>query len=596
MQPLPPPWNPPAWMKHGELAQHFEHRKHAVPHAFNGSATNEADFAYLTNAMHYTLGLVAVLAALAATVQFRGAIKGDTSTSDGGSFRRFQVAFLVVWFLCCMADWAQGAAIFGLIYGYSGMSSYKEMIFCVAYFSGMVSSPIVGALGDKFGRKSVCLSYCVLYSIGYGLLHVFNDWSLTVKLGAIFVSRFMTGIGNDMLYSGFESWYCKEHFKKGFSGDQLGQTMTFMWTGYYLCGIVQAIWTAVVYRLRGWDQGNTQFLVQDRYYVFHISYDLAVLFCIASFFIIKFFWTEGEEQQDDEESSAFLEKTAEKPEKPQENDEKAGVFERIGASVKYCYQDSMVLTCALVCVFFETSMFMFIQVFWDAPAFLAVNTADIRGTGWVDGLILQLSDVNRHREVLFAIALCGAAIGGYYNSTQGFSAYSSKMQLLTLSCAVILFAACALRAFVPQLESQFAFAFGRCVVCIVAIVAYEFTLSCYFATMAGKKSKVVQEAQRSTVYNLWRIPLQFMLICFCLFMSWFGNRVKSQNTFWPFIRGNDDMHKSTVAFFILVCFHTFVYFQMCKLERLLEERENKEKNKEDFPKALEPEPEKTALA
>jgi MFS family permease len=83
----------------------------------------------------------------------------------------------------------------------------------------MVFGTIVGGMADKHGRKRAALIYVACYTFGCFTKHFNSFWVL-------FAGRVFCGVATSLLYSAFESWLVAEHFKRGFSGDWLGNTFS----------------------------------------------------------------------------------------------------------------------------------------------------------------------------------------------------------------------------------------------------------------------------------------------------------------------------------------------------------------------------------
>jgi MFS family permease len=94
-------------------------------------------------------------------------------------------------------------------YGFSPASLYS-----LGFVSGAFSSPFIGALVDKFGRKKAAVLYCILeIIINYMEQH-------PILIGLV-LSRVIGGLTTNLLCSCFATWLVTEHRKRGFKEESL---------------------------------------------------------------------------------------------------------------------------------------------------------------------------------------------------------------------------------------------------------------------------------------------------------------------------------------------------------------------------------------
>ena len=84
-------------------------------------------------------------------------------------------------------------------YGYTVASLY-----CLGFVSGAITSPFIGPLVDKVGRRNSAIAYCVL-EIGINMLEQYDI------LTGLIISRVVGGITTNLLFTVFESWLVTEH-------------------------------------------------------------------------------------------------------------------------------------------------------------------------------------------------------------------------------------------------------------------------------------------------------------------------------------------------------------------------------------------------
>ncbi|KAE9546604.1 hypothetical protein FO519_010184, partial [Halicephalobus sp. NKZ332] len=111
-------------------------------------------------------------------------------------------------------DWLQGPHVYAL-YQYYGMSKHAiEQLFIAGFGSSLLFGTFIGSIADKFGRKTNCFLYAVLYG-GACITKHFGDFKI------LMLGRLLGGIATSILLSAFESWLVFEHNKRGFSDNML---------------------------------------------------------------------------------------------------------------------------------------------------------------------------------------------------------------------------------------------------------------------------------------------------------------------------------------------------------------------------------------
>ena len=162
--------------------------------------------------------------------------KGGVYAERGkrSEFLSFQRWFLLTYILMATADWLQGAYVYRL-YSYYGFSRAENgYLFIAGYGSSLVIGTWVGPLADRGGRR-LC---CVLYGISY----IIACWTKFYNNYAILMlGRVISGVSTSILCSGFESWMASEHQSRGFDPRWIGETFSHMCTLNGLAAIASGI-------------------------------------------------------------------------------------------------------------------------------------------------------------------------------------------------------------------------------------------------------------------------------------------------------------------------------------------------------------------
>jgi len=130
---------------------------------------------------------------------------GNCKPSD--EFLKFRRSYLTA-FLCGTAsDWLKGPYIYRLYEARGFAPDEITVLFAVGYMSSAVFGVLAGVMSDAFGRRRMCLSFCVLYGL-HALLHAFTGFVV------LMFARAISGIATALLFSAFEAWMVAEHGKR----------------------------------------------------------------------------------------------------------------------------------------------------------------------------------------------------------------------------------------------------------------------------------------------------------------------------------------------------------------------------------------------
>eukprot|EP00586_Coscinodiscus_wailesii_P000414 CAMPEP_0172487674 /NCGR_PEP_ID=MMETSP1066-20121228/16845_1 /TAXON_ID=671091 /ORGANISM="Coscinodiscus wailesii, Strain CCMP2513" /LENGTH=823 /DNA_ID=CAMNT_0013254429 /DNA_START=199 /DNA_END=2670 /DNA_ORIENTATION=+ len=140
------------------------------------------------------------------------------STKDGldeqnidESFMAFRIHYLIVHIAIMLADGLQGTHLYIL---YEGYGYTVASLYCLGFVSGAFTSPFIGPLVDKIGRRNSAVAYCVL-EIGINMLEQYDIFA------GLIMSRVVGGVTTNLLFTVFESWLVTEHRRRGFSEEKL---------------------------------------------------------------------------------------------------------------------------------------------------------------------------------------------------------------------------------------------------------------------------------------------------------------------------------------------------------------------------------------
>jgi MFS family permease len=209
-----------------------------------------------------------VLAALCTGVYFY--TKSKVEHPDDPQFISFQRSYLTVYLLAVAGDWLQGPHVYALYESYKMSKHDIELLFIAGFGSSLFFGTFVGSIADKFGRKTNCFIYGILY-IGACITKHFGSFYV------LLTGRLLGGIATSILFSAFESWLVYEHNKRGFGDGMLSTIFSHATFGNSLVAIFSGI--------------LAQFAADAFGYV--APFDMAIVILVAMSVILVFTWPEN---------------------------------------------------------------------------------------------------------------------------------------------------------------------------------------------------------------------------------------------------------------------------------------------------------------
>jgi len=372
-------------------------------------------------------------------------------------FRKFQAKYLVAWVFCVASDWLQGPYVYALYAAYGFPRHEIAKLFVAGFAAALVFSGVAGSLCDRFGRKRSVLAYVVLYIVSCLTKHVKLYWVLLL-------GRITGGFATSLLFSCFEAWMVSEHVgRHGFSSGLLGYMFGVMYTSMYLVAIVTGFVGEALadgFKFQPMAEGSVIYRGGDLG-----PFDLAILCLVVGGLFVMLFWEENYGSDEGGQGEAL------------------GMLASVKESARLLFRDRRVLLLCCVVACFESSMYAF--VFNWTPAL------DSKEVPPPYGLIFSL---------YMMACMCGASVS---TITSALAPASRLASAFVIGIAVFVVAAKVVGS--SQLQLIFA-----------AFVAFEFSVGVYFPSVGVLKSEVVPERVRGTMYNIYRVPLNAIVVALLL--------------------------------------------------------------------------------
>jgi len=398
---------------------------------------------------------MSILPLLLLTAMFAWLARPSTQEAIPPGFRKFQVAYLAVWSICVAADWLQGPYVYALYsaYGFSGREIAE--LFVAGFGSSCVFGCLIGGIADRFGRKNCCLAYCVFYIVSCMTKH-YNNYAI------LMFGRITGGIATSMLFSCFECWLVSEHCARNrFSDGLLSYMFGLMFTSMYCVAIIAGLVAQAV------ADGFTFAPISEGSMIYTGGYcapfDMAIVCLVIGLVLIACCWNENY-GSDAEDTTSTMEKIRE-------------------ATSLMVTDRNMLLLCLVVSCF-EGSMFAF--VFNWTPALESKATPPPHG-------------------VIFALFMMSCMIGSSIATILGNKLKPSTRLVGTILPSIVAFGILTYVGTRSFLMTSF-----------VAFMIFEFCVGLYFPSVGELKSELVPEHVRATMYNLYRVPLNAVVVTLLL--------------------------------------------------------------------------------
>eukprot|EP00933_Yihiella_yeosuensis_P060948 TRINITY_DN63757_c0_g1_i1.p1 TRINITY_DN63757_c0_g1~~TRINITY_DN63757_c0_g1_i1.p1 ORF type:complete len:482 (+),score=86.84 TRINITY_DN63757_c0_g1_i1:135-1580(+) len=370
-------------------------------------------------------------------------------------FKKFAMTYLSVWGVCVAADWLQGPYVYALYAAYGFSGDEIAQLFVAGFGASLFFGAFAGCVADTYGRKNTCLLYCFLYGVSCMTKH-FNSFSI------LLVGRITGGIATSLLFSSFECWMVSEHtVRHKFSGELLSYLFGLKYTLMYCVAIVAGLVAQA-----GADTCAFEPIAKDSIIYSGgslVPFDLSILCLIAGGALI---------------TTCFQENYGNK-----ESGNSQGIFEQTSQAVRILFSDMRSFRLCLIVACFEGAMFAF--VFNWTPA-------------------LASKEIPPPFGVIFALFMMACMCGSSASTLISESVTAKNRLAGVCLCSVIAFMMAGVCA------KQYLAA------CFASFLIFEFCVGAYFPAVGVMKSDIVPEHCRGTMYNLYRVPLNGIVVALLL--------------------------------------------------------------------------------
>jgi len=329
----------------------------------------------------------------------------------------------------------------------------------------MIFGSFIGGMADTGGRRTFVVLFAVIYAGSCVTKHV-KDFKV------LLVGRLLGGIATSLLFSVFDSWLIRAHSIAKIDKTLLSQSFSMASYGNSIIAIFAGLLANRAANATDLSPISSAADAKIYYGGYIAPFDIAfVALCVCGFMAL-FLWEEnfGETSGSSHNSGDHG---------GQQTTSGLTCISNIQKAYTTTIRNRNILLCGIISSLFEGSMYVF--VFMWTPSLTSVSDTETLPFG----LIFSSFMVS---------CMCGSSL---------FSVFITKYRAERLAVAVFFISAICFLVIALTKNDTYTF---------VAMNVFELCVGMYFPSMGTMKSSIVPETQRVAIYNLYRIPLNFIVL------------------------------------------------------------------------------------
>mmetsp|Transcript_8526 Transcript_8526/g.18434 ORF Transcript_8526/g.18434 Transcript_8526/m.18434 type:complete len:506 (-) Transcript_8526:124-1641(-) len=391
----------------------------------------------------------------------------DAASDAAANIRHSQLLrkYLTVYLLAALSDWLQGPYVYALYDAYGYSQHDIAVLFVAGFGSSMVFGSFVGGMADQGGRKKFVILFSIIYSLSCMTKHFKSFWVLMI-------GRLLGGIATSLLFSVFEAWLIgahgsanvMSHLGKSFSSAQYGNS------------IIAIVAGQIANRAANYAEFKPTSEGSGFYTGGYLGpFDVSMVALILVGILASSLWEEnyGEKSADDDDHD------------DSSKDEKTSAVGALKGAFSTTIRSPDILSCGIISSLFEGSMYIF--VFMWTPALTTLSKEELGDE--FDSLPFGV--------IFSTFMVCCMA---------GSSLFSIAMEKMKPEQLAVIVFGIAATAFALVVFS------GSATSTFLAMNLFEMCVGMYFPSMGTMKGMIVPEDKRAAIYNLFRIPLNFIVL------------------------------------------------------------------------------------
>lgn len=319
----------------------------------------------------------------------------------------------------------------------------------ILFVVGFGSSAVFGVFAGLIADRLGRRTACVLYCILYILSCATKHFNV---YWILMLGRLFGGAATSLLFSSFDSWLVSEHETRNYNSTLL--STAFSSAVFYnsivaiACGFIGEFGTSRIHQ--------TQIFSPMNMYVggYLVPFDLSLLLCGIAAFLMWKLWPENYGAVDESRTDGVIE------------------------SLRIVIQNPSVASIGFVTAFYEASMYIFIF-------------------NWTP-VVTPVDGEKPPYGLIFAMFMVCTMAGSQLCDYMRMSMSAHKVATITLLTASLSHATLVLD--------------GGLYLNLAAFLVFETSVGMYFPSVGTVKAEVVPDSHRATIYNIFRIPLNIVVV------------------------------------------------------------------------------------
>lgn len=369
---------------------------------------------------------------------------------------KFRQSYLVVWSLAIISDWLQGPYVYALYKSYGYSNEVNAMLFIFGFGTSGICGTFIGQFADSKGRKKTALA-CAFCMMGTcAIKHVNNIYFLVI-------GRLLGGLATSMVFSVFDSWMVSEHtIRYKFPEAALSKTFGDMQFASSMCAVFAGLMAQAAANLYPLTKVHGSFYAGG----YCSPFDVALITAGLSAIAVSQVFTENYG------SAAARTET---------------MCQGLSRAFGYLQNRPVWILGALSSIF-ESSMYLWV--------FIWTPAITIRGIP------------EPPYGLLFTSFMISCMIGAKLFGIIGKVLDASQILLLALCVASVTHF-----AMIQALHAQDVHTM------LAEFLIFELAVGLYFPAMGTLKGRIVPEDSRATLYNMYRVPLNVIVVLALMFKA-----------------------------------------------------------------------------
>mmetsp|Transcript_23011 Transcript_23011/g.38034 ORF Transcript_23011/g.38034 Transcript_23011/m.38034 type:complete len:495 (-) Transcript_23011:120-1604(-) len=388
----------------------------------------------------------------------------ETNTELAKAHKSLLRKYLIVYLLATLSDWLQGPYVYALYDAYGYSQHDIAVLFVAGFGSSMVFGSFIGGMADWGGRRRFVVIFAITYAASCITKHFKNFWVLML-------GRLLGGVATSLLFSVFETWLIRSHADRKLGKEFLSSSFSYAAYGNSVIAILAGLVANKAASFTTMEPVQGELVYVGGYLN---PFDIALVALVICGIACASMWEEnyGEDGPRNEREE----------EKGGDDGHTAAWYDGLKNAFIATIRSRDILLCGIISSLFEGSMYIF--VFMWTPA------------------LTQLGSTGEKVQLPFGLIFSTFMVSCMAGSS-----------LFSILIAKVKGEAMAVGVFVVAASAMALVAFGTTdTVCFTGMLLFEAMVGMYFPVMGTMKGAIVPEDKRAAIYNLFRIPLNFIVL------------------------------------------------------------------------------------